>query len=139
MEQLEHPFDRFAASYGPIKCVPKNGGDPLYLGASAANYIPLVANAGDGTKCMWMRDARGELWLSASLTVYRYMGWAEQDYADWGLGQAPGVGKYSQPLLFNSDGTVSLASQPVQQLYNDDGWAKWGVGREDALVITPAP
>lgn len=136
---MKHPFDRFAASYGLIKCVPKNSGPTRYLGASAANYVSLVANAGDGIKCMWLRDSRGQLWLSASLTEYRYMGWAEQDYADWGLGQGPGVGPYSLPLLYNSDGTVSLASQPAQQLYNYDDWGAWGVGRDDALVLTPAP
>ena len=136
---MKHPFDRFAASYGIIKCVPKNGGATTYLGASAANYVSLVAKPEDGTKCMWLRDQRGQLWLSASLTEYRYLGWAEQDYADWGLGQAPGVGPYSQPVVYNSDGTVSLQSQPVQQLYNDGDWARWGPGRDDALILTPAP
>jgi hypothetical protein len=134
-----HPFDAVAANYGPIECVPLSGGDKKYFGGSAANYVSLVTDIGSAVPCMWLRDASGLLWLSASLTQYRYLGIAEQSYADWGLGQAPGVGSYSSPLLYNSDGTLSLAYQPVMRLYNYKNWGTWGVGRSDALVVTPAP
>lgn len=136
---MDHPFDEFAASYGPIKAVAQDGSGTFYLGASAANYVPLVANVNDAAKCMWMYDARGQLWLSASLTVYRYLGWAEQDYADWGLGQGPGVGPYSQPVTYHSDGTVSLQNSPAQKLYKYKGWACWGVGQSSLLMLTPVP
>ena len=136
---MQHPFEQFAASYGIIKAVPKDTNAVFYLGASAANYVSLVTSPNDAAKCMWMYDARGQLWLSASLTEYRYLGWAEQDYADWGLGQAHGVGPYTQPLVYGSDGTVSMQNHPVQQLYKYNGWACWGVGQASVLVLTPAP
>src|SRR5437667_2355847 len=126
---MTHPFDEKAASYGVITAVPKDGSGTYYLGASAANYVSLVAKPQDAAKCMWMYDQKGQLWLSASLTVYRYLGWAEQDYADWGLGQGPGVGPYSQPVLYNPDGTISLQGQPAQKLYKYNNWACWGAGQ----------
>ena len=49
---MDHPFDEFAASYGPIKAVAQDGSGTFYLGASAANYVSLVANVNDAAKCM---------------------------------------------------------------------------------------
>ena len=134
---MEHPFEQFASSYGAIKAVTTDGSGTFYLGASTQNFVSLVTSSGDATSCMWMYDQKGQLWLSASLTVYRYLGWADQDYADWGVGAGP---PYSQPLIYHSDGTVSMQNQPVQKLYKSNGWACWGAGKGgDVLKLTPAP
>src|ERR1041385_7212057 len=108
---MDHPFDALASGYGPIKAVPWDKSGSFYLGASTQNFVPLV-NENEATKCLWMWDQKCQLWLSASLTVYRYLGSADWDYADWGVGAGP---PYAQPLIYNSDGTVSLQNQPAQK------------------------
>lgn len=131
-------LDSFKPEYYKMKCTHKDGTFVGYLASSSNNYLWLTKNSNDGSWVQWSKPADGSLWLQVHQQILRYLGDGDYDYACWGLPQAPGVGPYTQPLIYNNDKTISMAVKPAISLYGPygDQWVCWGPTDDKVLVCT---
>ncbi len=126
------------AGYKRAKCTYKSNNEFAgYLASSQNQYLWLTQDINQAAWVKWTFDSIGGRWLEKSTVPYdRFLGVAEYDYADWGLSQTRGASKYASPVIYNTDHTISLASDPRKFLYGPygDQWVCWG-DNENVLVV----
>ncbi|MDC0667925.1 hypothetical protein [Nannocystis radixulma] len=98
-------------TYKKMKCFNLMTGEFVgYLGTHD-NYV-TVTDANGAANLVWASSG-ADLYLEKDTTPNdRYLGLADQDYAGWGL-----KGGWRNPVLFNSDGSISLKDDPRRKLY----------------------
>jgi hypothetical protein len=133
------PTESAAGSdYKKAKCTYKsNGTFAGYLSSSTNAYVWLTQDPNQASSVKWTFDGNGGRWLEKHTSPSaRLLGSAEQDYADWGLSQTVGASVYAEPVIYNSDHTISLASNPAKFLYGPygDQWVCWG-DNANVLVV----
>jgi hypothetical protein len=98
-------------NYKKMKCFNLMTGDfKGYLGTHD-NYL-TVTDAAGAALLVWASEGE-DLYLEKETTPDdRYLGLSERDYAGWGL-----KGGWRNPVLRNSDGSISLKENPGRKLF----------------------
>jgi hypothetical protein len=125
------------------KCTYSNGVVAGYLAESQNDYVWLADTFDHGYWVNWYIHTDGNWYLrlkgtGTSQSANRYLGRAGQDYADWGLWQAPGQQEYLEPVIYNLDHTICRKAAPTQLLYGPYGnkWVCFGEKQTNTLFVT---
>jgi hypothetical protein len=116
------------SGYKIAKCTFKNGTFAGYLASSKNAYVWLTDDLSKAAHVKWNIDSSGRWWLEKDTQPNdRFLGVAEQGYADWGLWQAAPNG-YIEPVKYNADRTITLLKDESQVLYGPygDRWVCFG-------------
>jgi hypothetical protein len=130
-------------SYSIVQCTFRsNRTFAGYLASSTNAYVWLTQDPNQAARVKWLIDRSGRWWLEKATSPNdRFLGVAGNDYADWGLWQADPNG-YIEPVIYNSDHTISLAKDTSKSLYGPygDQWVRWGQS-QNVLVceLVPVP
>lgn len=131
-------LDAVPAGYRLAKCTfKKNGEFAGYLASSTTAHVWLTDDPKRAAHVKWKIDSSGEWWLEKATAPFdRFLGFAGDDYADWGLWQVQPNG-YIEPVVYNSDHTIALARKRSMVLYGPvgNGWVKFGSTSEDNVLV----
>lgn len=133
--------DPFLDGYSLVKCTFRsNKTFAGYLASSTNNFVWLTQDPKQAAQVKWLIDRSGRWWLEKATSPNdRFLGYAGDSYADWGLWQANPNG-YIEPVIYNADHTIALASDPSKLLYGPygDQWVRWGQD-QNVLVCELVP
>jgi hypothetical protein len=128
------PDPTSAATWKKMACYNLVTGDFVgYLG-TYNNNLDLLQDADDAANLVWYSSG-SDLYLRKATTPNdRYLGLGWNGYACWGLWTPTG---WVNPVVYNSDHTISLKEDPKRKLYGPYGndWVCWTGGEDNQNIL----
>lgn len=118
-------------NFRPMRCYNLITGQAEGWLGTYGNNVDLVHDIKDAAMVDWY-SYQSDLYLRKDTNpAYRYLGVGYNSYATWGV-----TGGWNDAVVYNSDHTISLKSDPKRKLYKyGNDWVCWSKGEDNQNIL----
>ena len=117
-------------TYQKMKCYNQVTGQLVGFLGSSGNNADIVQDEKEAASLAWS-SYNSDLYLRKDTSPNdRFLGLGWHGYACWGL-----AGGWNDAVIYNSDQTISLKSDPKRKLYIYGAWVCWSEGESNQNIL----
>lgn len=119
-------------TYGKMRCYNLTTGEFVGWLGTYGNNVDLVHDAESAAAVAWSPHGSDMYLRKETSPNDRFLGLGWNGYATWGL-----TGGWNDPIIYNSDHTISLKTDPKRKLYGPYGndWVCWSGGEDNQNLL----